>query len=93
MGQRQLRQWKRKILEKALSCSFQVLGRKLNAAAYLLIYMGAVCIANFPFDQMSKETCEDPIIILNKMSFNCHETSISSQLFLCSHLKEQGKEK
>ena len=35
----------------------------------------------------------NPIIILNKMSFNCHETSISSQLFLCSHLKEQGKEK
>lgn len=35
----------------------------------------------------------NPIIILNKMSFNCHETSISSQLFLCSHLKEQGKKK
>jgi len=35
----------------------------------------------------------NPIIILKKMSFNCHETSISSQLFLCSHLKEQGKKK
>lgn len=61
----------------------------MNAGAYLLIYMGEVCLENFNslFDLLTKGNNENPTIILNKMSFTCHETSKSSQLFLCSDLK------
>jgi hypothetical protein len=39
----------RKNLERPLHLPSKVLERKLNTAAYLLIYMGAVCLANFNF--------------------------------------------
>lgn len=88
-GQSQLSRAEGNILERPLQPLSKVLGRKLNAEAQLLIYMGAVCLANFNFlfDQLPKGNNENPTIILNKMSFTCHETSISSQLFLCSDLK------
>jgi hypothetical protein len=61
----------------------------LNSVAYLLIFMGAVCLAdfNFLFDQLTKRNNMSPTIMPDKVSFSCHETSIFSQLFLCSQLK------
>lgn len=44
IGEHQLR---RKILERPLSLASKVLGNKLNAAAYLLIYMGGSLPSKF----------------------------------------------
>lgn len=40
--------------------TFQNPRRKLNSVAYLLIFLGAVCLAdfNFLFDQLTKKQCE-----------------------------------
>lgn len=75
--------------------AFQNPRKKIKCSSLLIDLHGGRlrCKFLFPFDQLSKGNNVNPIIILNKMSFNCHEMSICSQLFLCSDLKNTRRKK
>lgn len=52
--------------------AFQSPGKKIKSSSLLIDLHGGS-------DQLSKGNNVNPTIIVNKMSFNCHETSISNQ--------------
>lgn len=94
LGKEHLSRLGREILEGPPSVPCKVPGRETECTRISIDLHGGSLPSkfSFPFDQLSNRNNTNPVIILNRMSFTCHEPSISSQLFLCSDLNKGRKE-